>query len=238
MSNDLATFKSGIKLGMRDAAPFILVVAPFGLLFGVVGTEAGLNLLETMTMTILVIAGAAQFTALALWEENAPTVVALLTALAVNLRMAMYSAALVKHLRGTPRGLRFLVGYTMVDQNFALLDAKASAEPDSTWQFRFGYFHGAFFVMSPFWYCFTYIGAVFGAQIPPEYAIDFALPITFLALIGPMLRSIPHYVAAFCSVVFALLFNAVPYGLGLMAAAILAIVIASMTEVWLEGRSQ
>ncbi|MEM7241463.1 MAG: AzlC family ABC transporter permease [Pseudomonadota bacterium] len=238
MSNDLATFKSGIKMGMRDAAPFILVVAPFGLLFGVIGTEAGLNLLETMTMTVLVIAGAAQFTAVALWEENAPTVVVLLTALAVNLRMAMYSAALVKHLRGTPRALRFFVGYSMVDQNFALLDAKAAATPDSTWQFRFGYFHGAFFVMSPFWYSFTYIGAVFGGQIPPEYAIDFALPITFLALIGPMLRTVPHYVAAFCSVVFALLLNSVPYGLGLLMAAVLAIICASATEVWLERRGQ
>jgi len=237
MSNEPATFKSGIKMGMRDASPFVLVIIPFGLLFGVVGTEAGLNLLETMTMTILVIAGAAQFTAIALWEENAPTLVVLLTALAVNLRMAMYSAALLRHLRGTPKGLRFFVGYTMVDQNFALLDTKVAEDPDTPWQFRFGYFHGAFFILSPFWYLFTYIGAVFGAQIPPEYAIDFALPITFLALIGPMLRSIPHYVAAFCSVVFALLLNGVPYGLGLLIAAILAIIAASLTEVWLERRA-
>ena len=43
--------------GFRDCSPFILVVAPFGLLFGVVATEAGLNLLETMAMTVLVIAG-------------------------------------------------------------------------------------------------------------------------------------------------------------------------------------
>ncbi|MFT5664140.1 MAG: putative branched-subunit amino acid permease, partial [Gammaproteobacteria bacterium] len=59
--------------GYCDCSPFILIVAPFGLLFGVVATEAGLNLIETMMMTILVIAGAAQFTALALLEDQAPT---------------------------------------------------------------------------------------------------------------------------------------------------------------------
>ncbi len=74
------------------------MVAPFGLLFGVVATEAGLNLVETLTLTVLVIAGAAQFTALALLEDQAPTIIVIIASLAVNLRMAMYSAALFPHL--------------------------------------------------------------------------------------------------------------------------------------------
>jgi len=45
--------KSNFWHGFRDCSPFILVVAPFGVLFGVVATGAGLNLLETMTMTVL-----------------------------------------------------------------------------------------------------------------------------------------------------------------------------------------
>jgi predicted branched-subunit amino acid permease len=48
-----------------------------------------------MTMTVLVIAGAAQFTALALLEEQAPMLIVIIAALAVNLHMAMYSAALL-----------------------------------------------------------------------------------------------------------------------------------------------
>ena len=79
---------------MRDGAPFILVIVPFSLLFGVVATEAGLNVLETMSFSVLVIAGAAQFTALQLLTDGAPTLIALVSALAVNLRMAMYSASL------------------------------------------------------------------------------------------------------------------------------------------------
>ena len=55
---NLISHKSPFWSGYRDCSPFILVVAPFGLLFGAIATEAGFNLLETMSMTILVIAGA------------------------------------------------------------------------------------------------------------------------------------------------------------------------------------
>ena len=78
--------------GYLDCAPFIVIVVPYSMLFGVVARDAGLDLLQTMSMTVLVIAGASQFTALALLQDQAPVFIALLTALAVNLRMAEYIA--------------------------------------------------------------------------------------------------------------------------------------------------
>jgi predicted branched-subunit amino acid permease len=73
-------------------------VVPFAILFGVVGTEAGLNLAQVMGFSIGVVAGASQFAALQLMSENAPALIVVASALAVNLRMAMYSAALAPHL--------------------------------------------------------------------------------------------------------------------------------------------
>ena len=72
-------------------------MAPFGLLIGAVSTEAELNLIETMTMT-----------ALALLEEQAPTLIVIIAALAVNLRMAMYSVALLAFAVGI--GLKSVLG--------------------------------------------------------------------------------------------------------------------------------
>lgn len=93
--------------GLRDGLPFLLVITPFGLLFGVVATEAGLNVYETLSFSIVVIAGAAQFTALQLMVDDVPALIALVSALAVNLRMAMYSAALTpilaRHRSGNAR---------------------------------------------------------------------------------------------------------------------------------------
>ena len=60
------TTKSKYWSGMRDSAPFLLIVGPFSVLFGVLATEAGLNIFEVMSFSLVVIAGAAQFTALQL----------------------------------------------------------------------------------------------------------------------------------------------------------------------------
>ena len=89
-----SSVKSAYRQGIRDGAPFILVIVPFSMLFGVIATEAGLSVFETLSFSVVVIAGAAQFTALQLMGEDAPTLVVLASALAVNLRMAMYSASL------------------------------------------------------------------------------------------------------------------------------------------------
>ena len=116
------TSKSAFWAGYRDCTPFLLVACPFALLFGVAATEAGLNIVQTMAMTVLVIAGAAQFTALVLLQENAPTLIILVTALAVNLRMAMYSAALVPHLGKASARMKMLIAYLNIDQTFGLDD--------------------------------------------------------------------------------------------------------------------
>lgn len=128
------TDKSIFFKGVRDAAPFILVVSPFATLFGVVATEAGLNVLEALTFSFAVIAGAAQFTALALMVDNAPVILVLASALAVNLRMAMYSAALTPYLGAAPLWHRALAAYFIVDQSYAL--ASIRYEQNRQWSLR------------------------------------------------------------------------------------------------------
>ncbi len=228
--------KSAFWCGFRDCSPFILVVAPFGLLFGAIATEAGLNLLETMTMTVLVIAGAAQFTALALLEDQAPTIIVIIAALAVNLRMAMYSAALVPHLGKLPLGTRAIACYFMVDQTFAVSIKKYEQQP--TWPIsrKVAYFFGCAASICPFWYSFTLLGALVGQSIPEEFSLDFAIPICFIAITAPMMRSLPHLVAAMVSVLVALLLAWMPYNLWLLVAAIVAMMAGAQTERWIARR--
>ena len=228
--------KSAFWLGYRDTLPFWLVVGPFGLLFGAVATEAGLNLFETIVMTVMVVAGAAQFTAITLMSENAPTLIILVAALAVNLRMAMYSAALAPHLGREPLGMRVLYSYFMVDQSFAIAINKYTECPDMTVRQKGAYYAGSFLCVFPVWTSMTVLGAVIGAQIPPEYALDFALPICFIALSAPMMRSLPHFVAAIVSMIGAVLFVNIPYSLGLLLAAFIAMMVAAQLELWLKRR--
>ncbi|AXI56200.1 hypothetical protein SuNHUV7_18050 (plasmid) [Pseudoseohaeicola sp. NH-UV-7] len=231
-----STTKSIFWQGFRDGAPFVLVVIPFSALFGVLGTEAGLSVFETMTFSVVVIAGAAQFTALQLMVENVPTLIVLASALAVNLRMAMYSAHLTPFLGSAPIWQRALAAYFTVDQSYACSISKFEREPALTVPQRMAYFFGAVTPVCPLWYQFTLVGAVVGGRIPDSFALDFALPITFLAMITPMLRTLAHVVAAVVAIVMALICADVPYNLGLIIAGMAGMVAGARTELWTQNR--
>ncbi|WP_212524951.1 AzlC family ABC transporter permease [Actibacterium sp. MT2.3-13A] len=228
--------RSAYWLGLRHGAPFVLVIVPFALLFGVVGTEAGLNLAEVMGFTVLVIAGASQFAALQLMTENAPTVIVLATALAVNLRMAMYSASLVPHLGAAPLWKRALIAYLLVDQSYAVGHAYFEKHPEMPLSARMAYYFGVVSPVFPLWYAFTLVGGLVGQSIPPEFALDFALPITFLALIAPALRTVAHVAAAGVSVALGLALAGLPYNSGLLIAALGAMITGAQVELWMERR--
>lgn len=228
--------KSSFWRGFRDGLPFLLVIVPFGMLFGVVATEAGLPLTQVMSFSIVVIAGAAQFTALQLMEENAPTIVVIGSALAVNLRMAMYSASMTPHLGHLPLWRRALVAYSLVDQSYALSIMQYEKRPEMTLAQKTSYFAGVIAPVLPNWYLSTLIGALVGQSIPDSLALDFAVPITFLAMIGPMLRTKAHVAAAIVSVVVALIFAFLPWNLGLMVAGIAGMVTGAQVELRIENK--
>lgn len=224
--------------GVRDSMPFTIVVVPFGMLFGVVGTEAGLNLAQVMGFSFLVIAGASQFAALQLMTENAPVLVVVASALAVNLRMAMYSASLAPHLGPAPVWQRALIAYMNVDQTYALAVQRYEAEPSMPIPARVAFFFGTCLPIVPLWYAATLLGALAGSAIPPEWGLDFAVPITFLALVAPALRTVAHVFAALTSVAVALLFAGLPWNLGLLAAGLSGMIVGAEIERRMTRRRQ
>jgi predicted branched-subunit amino acid permease len=75
-----------------------------------------------------------------------------------------------------------------------------------------------------------------GQAIPAEFALEFAVPITFLAMLAPMLRSLAHVVAATVSVTVALLLAFLPGGVGLLIAAAAAMFSGAQVELWQNRR--
>ncbi len=222
--------------GVIASLPFQLVIVPFGLLFGVVATEAGLGLPEAMGFSILVIAGASQFTAVQMLDAGAPTVVILATALAVNLRMAMYSASLAPHLGAAPLWQRALVAYANVDQTYVSSIAEYERRPAMGLRAKLAFFAGTAAVTCPLWVVATLVGALAGDRIPESLGLDFALPITFLAMVAPMLRTAAHVAAAGVSVVGALVLAGLPAGTGLLVAALAAMATGAAVERAMERR--
>lgn len=222
--------------GFRDGVPFIIVIVPFALIFGVIAVETGLTAGQTMGFSVIVIAGAAQFAALQLMSENAPFLVTVATALAVNLRMAMYSASLAPHVGAAPLWQRLVMAYLNVDQTYAMSVARYEAQPDMTMGEKFGYFVGIASPVVPVWYTSTLVGAVAGRRIPEELSLEFAVPVTFLAIVSLMLRTRAHWAAAATSVVVALALRGLPLNAGLLIAAAAAMGVGAGIETWTERR--
>lgn len=222
--------------GVLDSLPFFIVIVPFGALFGVIATEAGMNLAQVMGFTVLVIAGASQLTALQLLTDHAPTLVVIVTALAVNLRMAMYSASLAPHLGAAPLWKRAFAAYFLFDQPFALSTMEFEKRPERSTKDKLNYFFGSGIPLGVSWYIATFCGAVLGENIPSDLGVDFAVPITFLAVVAPMLKSLAHVAAAVTSVVLVLALSFMPYGTGLLVAAVVALVVGAVVETWTEAQ--
>jgi 4-azaleucine resistance transporter AzlC len=224
------TRNSAFRQGFIAGLPFLLIGVPFALLFGVVATEAGLSVAQTLGFSILVIAGASQFTAIQLMIENAPVFIVLAAALAVNLRMAMYSASLQPHLGGASLPQRALAAYVNVDAAYALGILKFEEEPDWSPKDKFLYFVGTMALMFPLWVVGTWVGAVAGDALPEKFDLEFAMPIMFLALTAPLVKTLAHLGTAVTSVVGALLLSFLPSGIGILLAGLVAMAVGAEIE--------
>ena len=216
--------------GVRSGLPFVLMIVPFGAIFGLVATEAGLPILQVMVLSALVIAGASQITAIGLMEQGAPAAVVLFASLAVNLRMAMYSASLAPWIGGAPLWQRATAAYLLVDQVYVLSIARYEAEPRAALGARMAYYAGVAAPVVPGWYGATLMGALFGDMIPDALSAEAIVPVVFAALLAPLLRTKAHLAAALASSVLAVLLSGLPWSLGLPVAAISAMLVGSEIE--------
>jgi predicted branched-subunit amino acid permease len=151
-------------------------------------------------------------------QEQAPTLIVLASALAVNLRMAMYAASLAPHLGPAPGWQRILIAYFNVDGTYALSHMEYEAKPAMSLSEKVGFYMGTATVICFPWYVATWIGAVLGASIPAGLSIDFAVPVAFMSFFAPALRTLPHVAAAITAIILAILLQGVPYSLWILLA--------------------
>ena len=224
--------------GVFAAIVFVPVLAPFAAIFGIFSASLDLSGFQTFMYSLVVLAGAAQIASLSLLEQGAPVLIAIFTGAILNLRMLMYSAALAPHFRGLSLKRRFLMAYGLVDQCFVLGQQRFENDPEESAFDKSQYYLGIALVILTLWFSASMLGYYFGGLIPEKLDISFGLPLSFIALIAPSLKSPPHIVAAAISIIGALLFNAIPYNLGLLIAGVMAIIAAAEVERRIDQRKQ
>jgi predicted branched-subunit amino acid permease len=142
----------------------------------------------------------------------------------------MYSASITPHLGRLPLWKRGVVAYFLVDQTYAQAILDYEKTPNQTSSEKFAYFMGVMSPICPPWYAFTLVGALVGETIPENLGLDFALPIAFLAMVGPMMRTPAHRIAALVAVILALAFAWLPFNTGLLVAGLGGMIAGAQAE--------
>jgi len=205
-------------LGVRALLPMHLGVVPFGIIYGVVALSSGIPPLAAVLMSSIIFAGSAQFLLAQLIAAGAPALLSVGAVGLINLRHALYSASVAPILHALPRRWKVLLAYLLTDEAYAaaiphLLENPKS--PTAHW-----ILFGAGFALWAGWQLATLAGVLIGTQLPADLGLDFALPLTFIAIVVPLIDSRARLIAALAAGTVAVLLASLPYKTGLFAAAL------------------
>lgn len=218
--------RSEFAAGFTAILPLWLGMLPFAVAYAVAARSAGLTVLETQTMSVLVFAGASQFGAAGMFAVQAQPLAIVFTTFLVNLRHALYGLNLGRGSRLGPLQ-KLLAAHLLTDEAFGVTVASGrGAGP---------YLIGAGLSVFVIWNAGTLLGSLLSAQIPDPAAlgVDFVFPLAFLALLLPLLQSRPAwFVAAFSALLALSLSQLVSAGLMIMITG----VAGSLLGAWLTGR--
>ena len=214
--------------GVRAEIPMLIGVFPFGLIYGALALDSGLSAAAAQSMSSIVFAGSSQFITAQLVHESTPGFVIVLTIAVVNLRHMLYSASLAPYVASLPTRWKALLGYLLTDEAYAptiLHYEKEGSTPHAHW-----FWLGAGLSLWLTWQISTALGIFLGAAIPESWSLDFALPLTFIAMLVPVLKHRPAIAAALAAGAVALVAFPLPYKLGLILAALVGILVGTVLE--------
>jgi len=161
-------------------------------------------------------------------RDSAPGFVIVLSIAVLNLRHMLYSASLAPYLASLSTRWKVLLSYLLTDEAYAptiIRYEKEGISPYAHW-----FLFGAGLSLWSVWQVSTALGIFLGAAIPASWPLDFALPLTFIAMLVPVLKNHPAIAAALSAGLVALVAYSLPYKLGLILAALVGIAVGTLLE--------
>jgi len=196
-----------ILKGIMDMMPLNLAVIPWGILCGSLAIQKGFTVLEALLMPLLVFAGSAQLVATELIGGNAPLATILFTTFIISSRHFLYGLALRDKMKVLPGKWRYSLGFLLTDELFALSASRKAFK--GRVRLLYALASGGSFYLC--WLMWNVVGIFAGSFLPDltTLGLDFAIAVTFIALVIPSIKSIPVLVtviiAGVCSIAFKLL---------------------------------
>ena len=202
---------------LRDALGIAIASGAYAISFGAISTAAGVSLLQTCALSVLMFTGASQFALVGVIGAGGSVWAGAATAALLGSRNALYGVRL-STLLGVRGARRVAAAHFVIDETTAMAIAR-----DDPRQSRYA-FWATGFALFVFWNVGTLIGALATQAIPnPKvFGLDAAPPAAFLALLAPRLRSREPLAIALASAAAAIVLHPfVPAGVPLLVIAVL-----------------
>jgi predicted branched-subunit amino acid permease len=181
------TVRSPAADGFRAMLPLLVAVAPLGLVVGVRAAEADLPAGAGWATAVLIYGASAQLAAIDLLDQGLAPAAVVLTVAVVNVRLALFSAAMGVHWSETRPGQRLLASYLLVDPSYAVGEEgyrrfRTAADGLSH------YLAGAITLWVG-WQVAIATGLVLGTRLPAGLHLEFAVPLALVAIVAPQIDS-------------------------------------------------
>jgi 4-azaleucine resistance transporter AzlC len=180
------TYRQEYRRGVLAIAPLWIAAVPFGVAIGISAKTAGFSSIESVALSVLVFAGAAQIAIISLFSGGAGFVAIILTTLFLNLRHVFYGLSLSRQLETRTRPGRPVLAFFMIDEAYGLT-TRDHHEGRGGHAFYFGASSSLYLV-----YCLsTFAGVLLGSILPePEtIGLDVIFPLLFVGLLVPLLKT-------------------------------------------------
>ncbi len=205
---------------LRQCLSVGVATGAYGISFGALSVAAGLDLWQTMALSLLLFSGASQFAVVGIIAAGGSGAAAVATSSLLGLRNGLYGLQMSR-LLGV-RGLgRVPAAHLTIDESTAV----AIGQPEPAAQ-RLG-FWGTGLSVFALWNLTTLLGALVGNTIgdPRQYGLDAAAPAAFCALLWPRLKTRDtRAVAAAAAAIALVLAPHAPAGVPVLVAALAAVV--------------
>lgn len=185
-----------------------LAAATYGIAFGLLATQSGFSLAQSISMSALVFGGSAQLVALDQLVAGAGVTAAIMAGAALNMRILLVTASMQGALRSRPWWQIVAGVYLATDASVALMQTARNRGSLANYWYLFG---GGACLLSV-WIVATGFGALLSRGIPdPDvFGLDFAIVAVFIALLPGLWRGqsdlSPWIVSAGTVIGFTLLF--------------------------------
>ena len=218
--------------GVVDCSPLFLSTIPFALIFGLLAYDAGLGLWAGQGFSAIIFAGSAQFAAADAYRQGASVPVIVTLIFLLNARHLLYALDLAARVRHWSTWTRLGLGYFLTDEAYAIMARRLDRYPGEP--LSAAYALGAGLALFIPWNIFTFLGIFLAAKVEILRQIPLSIMIycAYIAIFIPMVQSWTRLFAMLCALGFALIFRDIPYQMGLVLAALLAIVLGLGAESW------